>query len=108
MNSSTCTYSPRFLPFTDTVAKLQRGAGLPAAAKTRYDRHVLTMEGSWMLLLRVIRSMTPPRVWSSTYLSKRSLRDGLVLLMDPMKPFLRTPTSPWVSPSTVTVPENQV
>ncbi len=39
-----------------------------------------------------MRSMTPPRDWSSTYLSKRSLSAGLVLLWEPMKPFLRTPT----------------
>ena len=60
-----------------------------------------------MLLFRVIRSMTPPSVWSSTYLSKRSLRAGLVSLWEPRNPFLRTPTSAWVSPSTVTVAENQ-
>ena len=45
--------------------------------------------------------MTPPKDWSSTYLSKRSLRAGLVSLWEPMKPFLRTPTWAWVSPSTV-------
>ena len=66
------------------------------------------MEGSWTLLFRVIRSMTPPRDWPSVYLSKRSLRAGLVSLWEPMNPFLRTPTSLWVSPSTVTVPGNQV
>ena len=44
--SSTWTYRPRSLPLTDTVAKLQRGAGLPAAANTRYDRQVLTIDGS--------------------------------------------------------------
>ena len=106
--SSTWTYSPRSLPLTDTVAKLQRGAGLPAAVKTRYDRQVLTMDGSWTLLLSVIRFMTPPRIWSSTYLSKRSLSDGLVSLWEPRNPFLRTPTSAWASPSTVTVAANQV
>ena len=106
--SSTCTYNPRSFPFTDTVAKLQRGAGLPVAAKIRYDRQVLTIEGSWTLLFRVIRSMTPPRDWPSTYLSKRSLRAGLVSLWEPTKPFFRTPTSLWVSPSTVTVAPNQV
>ena len=106
--SSTWTYSPRLRPLTDTVAKLQRGAGLLAAAKTRYDRQVLTMESSWTLLFRVIRSMTPPRDWPSVYLSKRSLSAGLVLLWEPTNPFLRTPTSVWVSPSTVTVALNQV
>ena len=33
MISSTWTYSPRSLPFTDTVAKLQRGAGIPGGGE---------------------------------------------------------------------------
>ena len=86
--SSTWTYSPRLFPFTLTVAKLHRGEGNPAAAKTWYARQVLTIEGSWMLLFKVIRSMTPPRVWPSTYLSNRSLSDGLVSLWEPMKSLL--------------------
>ena len=52
--------------------------------------------------------MTPPSDWPSVYLSKRSLSDGLVSLWEPTNPFLRTPTSAWVSPSTVTVAANQV
>ena len=61
-----------------------------------------------MPLFRVMRSMTPPRAWPSTYLSKRSLSEGWVSLWEPMNPFFRTPTSAYVSPSTVTLAGNQV
>ena len=106
--SSTLTYKPRFSPLTDTAAKLQRGAGCPAAAKAAYERHVPMSDSSCRLLFSVRRSKTPPSVCPSAYLSNLILSDGLTSLLEPTNPFLRTPTWEWDSPSTVTSARNHV
>jgi hypothetical protein len=47
--------------------------------------------------------LRPANLWPLTYSLNFTLRLGFSVLSEPRKPFLRTPTSSSVSPSTVTV-----